>query len=140
MRTAATVITNDPIFGLVAYGGDLHQKNKLLEVVPKDGLRRKIYYRNGSQQLDVELLRDGFRSGAVVTIDPTGSSIRFTLENRTSNAHELPVFLKGLSGSYLIKAGQGITKKVTLNKAGTTVSVAVPAGNNTIISLTRTIS
>lgn len=137
VRTAATVVTNDPIFGLVAYGGDLTQKNKLLEVVPKDGLRKKIYYRYGKQPLDIELLRDGFKAGAPVVIDPAGSSIRFTLENRTGNAHETAVFLKGFSGSYLVKAGQGSVKKISVQASGTTVNIAIPAGGSTTISLVK---
>lgn len=138
VRTAATVITNDPIFGLVAYGGDLQQKNKLLEVVPKDGLRKKIYYRNGSQRMDIELIRDGFKAGTPVNIDPAANSVRFTLENRTGDAHELPIVLKGLSGAYTLQAGQGTAKKVAVKKEGTTVAIKVPAGNNVNISLTKT--
>lgn len=136
-RTAATVVTNDPIFGLVAYGGDLLQKGNLLHVVPKDGLRKKIYYRNGDQKIDIELVRDGFKAGEAVVMNPSGSSIRFTVENRTANAHELPVMVKGLSGTYELRIAGAPAKKVVLKSGGSTVNMAILAGGSAAIALTK---
>src|SRR5204863_3753088 len=47
LRTAATVVSDDPIFGLFAYGGDLKQSSHVIRVVPKDGLRTRFYVVRG---------------------------------------------------------------------------------------------
>ena len=43
IRTAATVVANDPVFGLVALGGKLEDKGDRIEVVPRDGLRVRFH-------------------------------------------------------------------------------------------------
>jgi hypothetical protein len=42
LRMAATVVADDPWFGLIAYGGTLTQEGSTLQVVPRDGLRRRL--------------------------------------------------------------------------------------------------
>ncbi len=136
-RAAATVITNDPVFGMVAYGGELREKNNLLYVIPKDGLRKKIYYRNGDQKIDLELIRDGFKWNQVVMVDPTGKSVQFTIENRTADAHSLPVLVKGLKGSYEIKVNGKAGKKITSNGDTSSINIPIPAGVSAAISFIR---
>lgn len=139
IRTAATVVTNDPIFGMVAYGGQLTANNNLLSVIPRDGLRRKIYYRNGDKKLDIELLRDGFKANHAVVIDTSGKSILFTLENRTADAHNLSFLVKGLTGTYDITVAGKTSEKVKLQEAATThLKVPIPAGSSVVIKLKRT--
>jgi len=136
-RAAATVVTNDPIFGMVAYGGELTEKNNLFYIIPKDGLRRKIYYRNGDHKFDIELNRDGFKFNEPVVIDPTGKNIRLTIENRTADKHELSLIVKGFKGTYEIISSGKTAKKLILNGEAASVNVAMPAGNSTIIFLKR---
>src|SRR5262245_49500487 len=42
LRMAATVITRDPTFGWFAYGGVLSDRGANVEVIPRDGLRRRV--------------------------------------------------------------------------------------------------
>ena len=42
LRMAATVLANDPVFGWIAYGGLLKESRGSLEVIPRDGLRRRF--------------------------------------------------------------------------------------------------
>jgi len=137
-RAAATIVTNDPIFGLVAYGGLLTEKNNLLYLVPRDGLRKKIYYRNANLQIDIELIRDGFKSNKAVEMDPTGRVIRFTIENRTGDAHVLPVKLKGLKGRYQISVNNKTLKIQTLNGTATTLDIPLSKADATLVVITRT--
>ena len=106
-RMAATVVTKDPLFGLVAYGGKMRhgagtagKTNAGISVIPKDGLRRRLYYRNGAQRIDIELNRDGFAKDEPVEFDPAGRSLRFYVENRTGDRHTLTIHLKGLEGEF----------------------------------------
>jgi hypothetical protein len=136
-RAAATIITNDPIFGMVSYGGELNEKNNLLYVIPKDGLRKKIYYRNGDHKIDIELVRDGFQSNKNIVIEPTGKSIGLTIENRTADAHLLPVLLKGLKGNYELKVAGKAIKKINLIEEGSFINIPISAVQHTSITLTR---
>ena len=47
LRAAATVVSDDPLFGLIAYGGDLKRTGASVAVVPKDGLRTRFYIVRG---------------------------------------------------------------------------------------------
>ena len=42
LRMAATIVTNDPTFGWFAYGGAMKESGNTLEVIPRDGLRRRF--------------------------------------------------------------------------------------------------
>ena len=136
-RTASTVVTNDPIFGMVAYGGELTKKNNLLYIIPKDGLRKKINYRNGDYKIDIELLRDGFKLNEAVLIDPTGKSLQFTIENRTSDAHTLPLMLNGLKGAYELKTIGKPIKKIMLSGENDSLNISLTVANSTVIQLKR---
>ena len=136
-RMAATVVTNDPIFGMVAYGGDLLEKDKLLHVIPKDGLRTKLYYRNGTNKMDIEMNRDGFAKGKPVIIDPTGKLLKFDIENRTRDAHVLSLNVKGLNGRYQISANGKAVKQVQFNSGQTAVTIPVSAAALTSLTLQK---
>ncbi len=131
-RMAATVATNDPVFGMMAYGGDLVITGNHFSTVPKDGLRRRFYYRNGGQKFDIELHRDGFARDKAIVFDGAGQSIRFLLENRSADAHATSIALKGLQGLYDILAN-GKAQRVKLEADGSTVNVAVPAKGTTVV-------
>jgi hypothetical protein len=93
-RTAATVLTNDPVFGWVAYGGSLAMSGATCSVIPGDGLRRRFYYRNKGRQLDIELDRDGFLKGQPIVLDTACNYIRFRLEPRTPEEHSVSIHIK----------------------------------------------
>lgn len=112
-RMAATIITSDPVFGLIAYGGDLQHKGNTLAVVPKDGLRARFYYHVNGEKIDLVLEQDGFAKDELITVADNGKTMDFTLENRTLTSHDTQLSIKGLSGDYLLKvAGQKDMKVV----------------------------
>ena len=115
-QMAATVITDDPVFGLVAYGGSLVIKDKDLYVLPKDGLRCRIFYRRKEDGFDLELDRDGFAKDQPVIIGR--DSITFRLENRSGDAHTTSVTLKGKDGTTVFKIAVSATgmTKVSLHR------------------------
>jgi hypothetical protein len=135
-RMAATVITDDPIFGLVAYGGYLTKKGSLLHVIPKDGLRRRIYYRNGDRKLDIELNRDGFAGNKEVIIDPSGNSIRFVIENRTSGAHKVEMKTTGFKGTYDLTSGTANLGQIKLSD-GSIIMLPLSASKSTTFTLKK---
>lgn len=103
LRTAATVVADDPIFGLIAYGGDLTHDQSATRVIPKDGLRQRFYIVRGKTRLQMRLDRDGFAAGAPITFDDELSSVKFVLENRFADSHSTVLHVQGLPpGTYTI--------------------------------------
>ena len=108
LRMAATIVSEDPIFGLFAYGGELKRAKDLIQVIPRDGLRARFAIARPEVRFQMELDRDGFASDRAVQFNDSLSRIDFVVENRSHDAHETNLQLRGLpTGTY----------KVSLNRA-----------------------
>jgi hypothetical protein len=141
LRTHATIVTKDPIFGEYAYGGELTRKSDTVSVIPRDGLRTRFRVIRDDQRLHMELIGDGFAAGQPVTVDDKLAKIQFTLENRVKAAHKAQLCINGLAaGEYKfsvdgqsqtvrmpgdaadhwleLPVGAAATAKVTIEKAG----------------------
>jgi hypothetical protein len=112
LRSAATVVVDDPIFGPFGYGGDMARAKNLTQVVPKDGLRARFHIVRGNQRVHILLDRDGFAKDKPVSFDDSLSVIHFTLENRAAASHDASIRITGLPmGTYQVKAqGHSIQK------------------------------
>ena len=103
LRSAATVVSDDPLFGLIAYGGILKRLGSSVEVVPKDGLRTRFFIVRGTSRVQLTLDRDGFAKDQPVTFDDSLKQIDFQLENRGGRAHEAVLHLRGVpAGRYRV--------------------------------------
>ena len=131
LRTAATIVADDPIFGLVAYGGRLKRAGALTEVVPEDGLRRRFHVVRGKQRLHLLFNRDGFAAGEAVRFDDGLSEIGFTMENRAPEAmadHQTEMVLTGLpAGSYQVSLDGSAVQKVSGGENPQTVMLPMGA-------------
>ena len=108
LRMAATIVTNDPTFGWVAYGGAMKDEGASLSINPRDGLRRRfdvviqdraLPFPESLARLKLELERDGFDRARDIVMDKALGSVRFTLENRTGTAHKTGLRLSLPAGS-----------------------------------------
>lgn len=100
---ACTVVVNDPLFGLIAYGGDLAVTDGRFEVTPKDGVRRAIHLLICTPPLRLTLDSDGFAAGSPVAVSPSLDDLRFLLENRTGGTHRVTLTVEGLpAGLYAV--------------------------------------
>jgi hypothetical protein len=102
LRTAATVVTNDPTFGWIAYGGTVKDVGRRLSINPRDGVRRRLAvviqdralpFAASLARLKVELERDGFASAGDISVDKSLEAVTFTMENRTGGAHRTGIRL-----------------------------------------------
>jgi hypothetical protein len=141
LRTHATIITKDPIFGEFAYGGELTRKGNTVSVIPRDGLRARLHIVRGDQRLHMELIGAAYAAERPVVIDDRLSDIQFTMENPANSAHRAQLCVSGFpAGEYKITVdgqsqtvklpgdtadhwlelpvGPGATAKVTIQKAG----------------------
>jgi hypothetical protein len=105
LRMAATIVTNDPTFGWIAYGGVIKSDDgrstnsgagATLAINPRDGIRRRfdvliqdpgLPFKDSLKRLKLELDRDGFAAAQDIVIAKNLTSIAFTVENRTGAVH-----------------------------------------------------
>jgi hypothetical protein len=103
LRTATTVVADDPIFGLIAYGGVLEKTKDQFNVYPKDGLRQSLHIIKKDKKIHLMLQRDGFDPDKPVSILNSCDSFVFTVENRAKSDHTTNIELLGIdNGSYTI--------------------------------------
>lgn len=77
---AATYMVEDPRFGWLAFGGDLHAEEHRVRVVPRDGARRRLFVAPVGAWITLDAGRI-----AAAEYDPRTRSIRLTLDVATSD-------------------------------------------------------
>jgi hypothetical protein len=103
IRTHATILAQDPIFGDVAYGGEVTRDGKTFKVIPRDGLRVRFHVVRGDMRVHLILDHDGFAKEQPIVVAEDLSRIQFTLENRTGGAHTTGLSIAGLpAGEYVV--------------------------------------
>ena len=116
LRTAITILTRDPLFGWFAYGGDLKISSKAFEIIPRDGLRKRLAIILKDFRLKLELDRDGLAAEKPVVIDRNLNKIKFLLENRTHDFHVTQLKITSFKPARYLISKDG--KKVAEVKAG----------------------
>lgn len=139
LRTHATIVTKDPIFGEFAYGGELARKGDSVEVIPRDGLRARFHVVRDDQRLHLELRGDGFAKEKPIVVSDALSKIRFTLENRAGTVHQGQVELSGLpAGNYrLFVDGAANELKVADSKTSQVVDFPISPAATAQIAIER---
>jgi len=139
LRIAATILTRDPTFDWLAYGGSLTVGPQALSVVPRDGLRRRFYAvfddGKGLKKLKIELDRDGFAAKQAVVIDKAMKKLAFLMENRTGDAHTTGLWLSLPAGAKwtVLQDGRKLTfQKTTSWDYPTYVPLRAVRGNSKI--------
>jgi hypothetical protein len=108
LRSAATIVAKDPVFGLVAYGGCVQKRGSVLEVELHDGLEQRLELTQLPRPISVQIDGGGFLGKQ--QIEQTGQKIRLRLqvESRDNKRDEAILELSGLPpGSLLIVAQDG---------------------------------
>lgn len=123
LRSNATIVTRDPVFGEFAYGGLLTRDGRSVKVLARDGLRVRFHVVRDDQRLHLLLDHDSFSKDQPVVVADDLSRVQFTLENRTGGAHETTLSLAGLpAGDYSV----AIDGKTVTTVKGSPVAVRVP--------------
>ncbi|WP_230674283.1 DUF5695 domain-containing protein [Rathayibacter sp. Leaf248] len=141
LQTMSTdVVTDDPIFGTVAYGGSVTSDAYSTTVTPKDGVQQRLNM--VTQQLSVDLGNDRYTSAIV---GKNSADLRLDMANVSGTAHTGTVEVSGLAqGSYsVVVNGTSQGKVNNYSPAGAlaaplTVSYNAPAGADFIVHLVST--
>lgn len=121
LRTAATVLADDPVFGRFCFGGDHRETATSHELFPKDGLRQRVHVRLSDLNASLALSPARIAASSPLVVAKDGSSIHFTLESDNPAPHPLRLELAGLpAGTY--QAANGGPSPVTF-----TTSAAAPS-------------
>jgi hypothetical protein len=138
LRTHATIVARDPIFGEIAYGGLLRRDGQRLSVVPRDGLRVRFHVVRDDQRLHMELDHDGFAKDQAVVIADDLSRIQFVLENRTGRAHETGLMLAGLpNGEYTLSVEGRSTGTISGSDRPARILISVGSAATAQIQIAR---
>ena len=113
LNMASTVIVNDEIFGLYAYGGAAESAGGKVTVLPKDGVNKRIHILTGDEKVSFELAGGGYDSSAS---SEDFSYMSFTLVNRSGNDGRYTLTLSGIpDGTYKVTSPDGETELKVVN-------------------------
>jgi hypothetical protein len=141
LRAAATVLTDDPIFGRFCLGGDWRRADGATEVTPKDGVRRRFHAMLDAGKLHMVLERDRFASSAPIVLEDDLSRVTFELECDTPAEHTATLHLSGLvAGSYQVRGPRGeLLASVTMEdgRASVIELLVHPGGGTSSFAISR---
>ncbi len=127
LRTHATIVADDPVFGEIVYGGLLTRRGTTIEVIPRDGLRVRFHVIRGDERFHMILDHDGLAREQPVAVDDGLGRIEFSLENRTGPAHETRLTIAGLPAGEYTVAADG-RRAAVMQGGPQETRVAVPVG------------
>jgi hypothetical protein len=113
------------VFGRFCFGGDWRKTAAGLEIVPKDGVRRRLHALLGDgeqQKLHLVLDRDRFASGEPIVLKEDLSEVRFHLESDNPTRHVARLQLSGVpAGTYVVLAANKTSTEVEIKNGQETV-------------------
>jgi len=132
LRSAATILADDPIFGRFCYGGTWQQTTDI-QIIPLDGVRKRFHamLNNGNIHLVVDT--DRFANTLPITLKSDLSELGFTLETDNSASHTAKLHITtSTAGAYTVSGPSGTITTLNL-QAGveSTVDLPIPAGTTT---------
>jgi len=125
LRMAATLVSDDPVFGRFCFGGQLAETaDGWLRITPRDGVRRRLHARLTRQKLDMEVTGARFAATQSIAWHPAEARLQLVLEGDAQ--HQPPALrLRGLPpGRYQLAGGGG----VAVDSPAQWVTLALPAG------------
>ncbi len=96
INAACTVVVDDPLFGIIAYGGSLTTSDDKLQVVSRDGLGQRFHMITEDIRFHMILARDGIASDKPIVCDRDLRQLEFSVENRSGTAHIAKAYLAGV--------------------------------------------
>ncbi|MEA1672279.1 DUF5695 domain-containing protein [Nitrospirillum sp. BR 11163] len=113
LRMAATLVSDDPVFGRFCFGGTLVEADGWLKITPRDGVRRRLHARLqharlARQHLDLEVQGARFAPSESIAWHPADARLRLTLDGEAQR--QPPTLrLRGLpKGRYQVTGGGAV--------------------------------
>ena len=130
IRSGATILADDPIFGRFCYGGSWTNPADGIEIIPLDGVRQRFHAMLSSANLHLTLVNDRFAAAQPIVLQPDLSQVTFQLESGNPAAHSVGLQLSAsTAGAYTITDIHGVVTTFTLTDGQTsTVNLPMDAG------------
>ena len=130
LRSASTIVADDPVFGRFCFGGEMRVEKDSLQIIPRDGVRKRLHLRTGGQQIDFELSGARFAKEQPIQWFIDRQRFTLTLETEASAGPEVQLSIAGLPAhSYKIICGQE-TQEFHPNETKP-LRLRIPAGSST---------
>ncbi len=108
LRTAATVLADDPIFGRFCFGGDWRQTSDAIEIVPRDGLRRRFHALLDEGKLSLLLDGDRFAAAEPIVLKNDLTRLQLCVDTDNPACHTARLRISGLpAGKYVLRGRSG---------------------------------
>ena len=121
IRSAATILADDPIFGRFCYGGAWQQSGGTNQVVPLDGVRKRFHAMLNNCKLHLVLNSDRFAAGQPIVLQSDLSQVSFQIESENTAAHSVTLhFTSSTAATYTFSSIHGVI--TTTESAGGTGS------------------
>jgi Family of unknown function (DUF5695) len=126
IRSAATILADDPIFGRFCYGGTWTNATDGIEIIPLDGVRRRFHAMLNNGYLHLVLENDRFAAGQPIVLQPDLSQVGFQIESDNSAAHSVTLdFTPSTAATYTVTDVHGVVTTLNL-QAGQKAVVNLP--------------
>lgn len=126
IRSGATILADDPIFGRFCYGGSWQLSGGTNQVVPLDGVRKRFHAMLNNSTLHMVLNGDRFAVSQPLALKDDLSLVSFQVESGNPTAHnELLRLTVSVSGQYTISNNHGVVTTLSL-VAGQETQVSLP--------------
>jgi hypothetical protein len=138
LRTHATILTRDPVFGEFAYGGEMTRASASVSVIPRDGLRVRFHVVRGSQRLHMLLDHDGFAKERAIVVSDDLSALQFAVENRSGIAHTAELSIGGLPpGDYTVTVADKVIATIAGGPEERRVALPISTGAPTAVGIRK---
>lgn len=125
IEAACTVVFDDPVFGWMAYGGQLQHDAQGLQVTMHDGVGQRLHVVTRSRRLHLCLDRDGWAADEPVCVSWALDRLAGIVSSRAPHDHPVRLVAEGLApGDYQLTVGR-VARPVTV-AAGVATVVAIP--------------
>jgi len=132
IRIAESILTRDPVFGWIAYGGKFIENREGFSILPADGIRSRFSLVTADRRISVALDRDGFASGESIRVSARLDRIRFEVENRSDNDHQAMLKVSGFDGAIKLLVNGRVVKLVRKDAGGTYFYLPVGSPNTRV--------
>jgi Family of unknown function (DUF5695) len=129
LRAARSVVADDPVFGRFCFGCELRNGVAGIEVIPRDGVRRRlhlIFGHDAARKVQMLFDSDRFDAKRPIVIKEDLSQIRFELETDNPTKHVSRLRISGLPAATYVVSSVSKTITVFEVKDGNEIVIELP--------------
>ena len=126
IRSGATILADDPIFGRFCYGGSWTQSGGTNQIIPLDGVRRRFHAMFNTGNVHLVLDNDRFAATQPIVLQSDLSQVSFQIESENAAAHSVTLhFTASTAATYTVSGVHGVITTMNL-QAGQEAIVNLP--------------